>query len=153
MKNDEKVKDGPKAVKPHLSDIRDLSPEQRREFASKGGKASGEARRLKGTFRSIAKEVLTLSAPRKVKSRIAKIFPDITKDTEIDNKAAIIYSQLAKALAGDTRAFEVIRDTAGEKPVDIHKLEEPVVVKKVYVTPEEKAAADRHIEEALRDGN
>lgn len=153
MKNDEEIKDGPKAVKPQLVDLRDLSPDDRKKFAAKGGKASGEARRLKGAFRSIAKEVLELSAPKKVKAKIAKIFPDITKDTDISNKAAIIYSQIAKALAGDTRAFEVIRDTAGEKPVDVHKLEEPVVVKKVFITPEEKAAADRHIKETLGDGN
>ena len=60
-----------------------------------------------------------------------------------------------KLISGEfnPRTFEVIRDTIGEKPVEVHKLEEPVVVKKVFITPEDKQAVERHIEEALRDGN
>lgn len=60
-----------------------------------------------------------------------------------------------KLISGEfnPRTFEVIRDTIGEKPVDIHKLEEPAVIQKIFITPEDKQAVERHIEEALRDGN
>lgn len=146
-------KKGPKAVKPHLRDLRDLTAQERSDFASKGGKASGKARKLKGNFQKIAKEILDGSSPNKIKSQIAKYFPEIAEDDELNIRVAMFYVQAAKALGGDTKAFEVVRDTAGEKPVDVHKMEEPAVVQKVFVSPETKAAVDRHIEETLRDGN
>lgn len=146
-------KDGSKVVYPNLRDLRALSPQEKSEFASKGGKASGKVRKLKGTFQKIAKEILNGSSPNKVKANIAKYFPEIAEDDDLNIKTAMVYIQAAKALAGDTKAFEIMRDTAGEKPVDVHKLEDPVIVKKVFISAEEKAAVDSHIEEALRDGN
>lgn len=144
---------GPKAARPQLRDLRDLSSQERSDFAAKGGKASGKARKLKGTFQKIAKEILDSSSPKKVRANVIKYFPELAEYDELSIKSAMVFVQAAKALTGDTRAFEIIRDTAGEKPVDVHKLEEPVVVKKVFITPEEKAEADRHIEEILKDGN
>lgn len=124
-------KDGPKSVKPHLRDLRDLTPEERKEFAVKGGKASGEAAKKRRKLR----EVLLL----------------LLEDEKVQNDCC--KALLKQVRRGNTRAFEVMRDTIGEKPVDVHKLEEPVVVKKVFISAEEKAAVDSHIEEALRDGN
>ena len=50
-------------------------------------------------------------------ANIKKFFPGLLEN-EIDNRAALICAQLARALEGDSKAFEVIRDTAGEKPTD-----------------------------------
>lgn len=75
------------------------------EELSKGGKASAEARRKKRDLRN-AIEIL--------------LETDIKgKNGEIKSGAeAIAIAQFQKALKGDTRAFEVIRDTAGQKPVE-----------------------------------
>lgn len=108
---------GPKTVNPNLSDFRTMAPERQRQIATAGGKASGEARRLKRTFRDIAREVLDLKTPQDVAAVLAKTFPELSGQ-EMTNRLALLYSQLDKALKGDTRAFEVIRDTAGEKPSD-----------------------------------
>jgi hypothetical protein len=75
------------------------------EELSKGGKASAEARRKKRDLRQ-AIEIL--------------LETDIKgKNGEVKSGAeAIAIAQFQKALKGDTRAFEVIRDTAGQKPVE-----------------------------------
>lgn len=69
---------------------------EQREIASKGGKKSGEARR----DRKKLKEALLLL---------------LAKGETQDN---ICLALIEKAQGGDTKAFEVIRDTIGEKPVD-----------------------------------
>ena len=37
---------------------------------------------------------------------------------ELSGAEAIAVKQMEKALKGDTRAFEVVRDSAGQKPVE-----------------------------------
>lgn len=67
-----------------------------REEAKKGGIASGEARRARKTLKE---ELLLLLS-------------------EGDTQSKISLAQIQKALQGDTKAFETIRDTIGEKPVE-----------------------------------
>lgn len=65
-----------------------------RERGKNGGIASGKARAERKTLRE---ELLTLLAQDNYQERIS-------------------LSLLMKATSGDTKAFEVIRDTIGEKP-------------------------------------
>lgn len=71
-----------------------LTPEERRENGRKGGIASGIARNERKTL----KEQLLILLEN--------------GDTQKEVSLALI----SKALTGDTKAFEVIRDTIGEKP-------------------------------------
>lgn len=75
------------------------------EEAKKGGIASGEARRRKRDLR-IALEAL--------------LEKDITDKNGItmSGAEAIAAKQFQKALKGDSRAFELVRDTTGQKPVE-----------------------------------
>ncbi len=85
--------------------LKPLSTEKAREIGAKGGKASAEARR---------------------KKRDLKLAMQLLLEQEIEGKngekktgaEAIAVAQFKKALKGDTRAFEVIRDTSGQKPVE-----------------------------------
>lgn len=70
------------------------TPEERRENGRKGGIASGIARNERKTL----KEQLLILLEN--------------GDTQKEVSLALI----SKALTGDTKAFEVIRDTIGEKP-------------------------------------
>lgn len=82
------------------------SKSEARENSRKGGIASGEARRQKRDLRK-AFEVL--------------LEKTVTKDKEgkeISGAEALALKQFEKALKGDTRAFEVVRDTSGQKPVE-----------------------------------
>ena len=87
----------------NLKPFNELTEDKQRELSRKGGIASGEARRKRKTLRE---ELLLL--------------------LEQDNfQEKISLALLQKATSGDTKAFEVLRDTIGEKPVD--KVETEVV--------------------------
>jgi len=75
------------------------------EEAKKGAKKSAEVRRAKRDLRQALETLLE---------------SDIKgKNGEVKSGAeAIAIAQFQKALKGDTRAFEVIRDTSGQKPVE-----------------------------------
>ena len=40
------------------------------------------------------------------------------EDEKMQVQTAMIASQIQKAMKGDTKAFEVMRDTAGQKPIE-----------------------------------
>lgn len=72
--------------------------------ASKGGKASAEARRRKRDLRA----ALELLLEREIK-----------QGGEVVTGAQMLSARLYKeALQGNVRAFEVLRDTVGQKPVE-----------------------------------
>ena len=72
------------------------STKEARERGRRGGLASGEARRKRKTLKE---ELLLMLA-------------------EGDTQQSVTLALIEKAMSGDTKAFEVIRDTIGEKPVD-----------------------------------
>lgn len=87
----------------NLIPITERSKEEARAISAKGGVNSGKARRKKKQLKQLLE--LALSQPMKGK-------PDV------DNYTGITTALIQKALVGDTKAFEVIRDTIGQKPVE-----------------------------------
>ena len=81
------------------------SPEERSRIARMGQIASTEAKRRKKTFREAMEAILEKEVLDK-------------NGNKIDLLTAISAKQIAKAGKGDTKAFEVIRDTIGQKPVE-----------------------------------
>ena len=81
------------------------TPNELRQQTQKGGIASGEARRRKRDIR-LALEAL-----------LEKDITDRHGNT-MSTAEAIAIKQIEKALKGDTKAFEVVRDSAGQKPND-----------------------------------
>ena len=77
------------------------SKEEAREKGKRGGKASGEARREKKQFQQAVLAALKTSTEH--------------GSTMLED---IVAAQIKRALEGDTRAFEALRDTSGEKPTD-----------------------------------
>ena len=76
--------------------------EEQREIARQGGKASVEARRRKKDLR-LALEML-----------LEKDFKDKNGNT-ISGTEAVTAKLFEKAMKGDVRAFETIRDSVGQK--------------------------------------
>ena len=72
------------------------TPRERREISRKGQKASTEAKRARKTLKETLLRMLE----------------------EGNTQNDITLALLQKALNGDTKAYEVIRDTVGEKPTD-----------------------------------
>jgi hypothetical protein len=79
------------------------------EEASKGGKASGEVRRL----RAAVKRVLEISLPNEM-GEIKEALKNANVATTNDN--GIAFAIVLKALNGDLSAATRLRDTIGEKP-------------------------------------
>lgn len=82
------------------------SPKEVRENGAKGGKASGEARRKKRDLKLAMQALLE-----------ADVKDKRTGET-MSGAEAIALAQYRKALKGDAKAFELIRDTSGQKPVE-----------------------------------
>ena len=80
----------------NLVSLADRTTEEQRAIASAGGKASGEARRKRKTLKE---ELLFILS-------------------EGETQQSVTLALIEKAMSGDTKAFEVIRDTIGEKPID-----------------------------------
>ena len=84
-----------------MSNIKNLkpnterTPQERKELARKAGKKSGEVRREK---KALKEELLLLLAQNKTQEKIS-------------------LALIEEALKGNVKAFEVIRDTIGEKPI------------------------------------
>ena len=81
------------------------SKEEAKRLGKKGGIASGKARREKKTLR----QCLEILLEKTLKDK---------KGIEITGAEAVSLKVFEKALKGDIRAFEVLRDTAGQKPVE-----------------------------------
>lgn len=99
----------------------DLQPVRTKEEAKKRGKnggiASGKARREKKMFRETLEAILGMPMKdgKDVSVDDIKSFAAI-KGQNISVQEAILIAQIQKAMKGDTRAAEYVRDTIGENP-------------------------------------
>lgn len=80
----------------NLQNLRTPTAEEARELGRKGGLASAAARKRRKTLRE---ELLAMLS-------------------DGNTQESITAALLEKAMDGDVKAFEVVRDTVGEKPVD-----------------------------------
>ena len=98
---------------------RNLSTEEAQKIGSIGGKASAKKRAEKKTFRQIGTFLCEATAKEgevfdiETIKEVAEL-----KGANLSVKELMIWQQIQKALNGDTKAFEVVRDTMGEKPTD-----------------------------------
>lgn len=88
------------------------TPEELREITSRGGKASGAARRRKRSLKEAADLYLSLPvADRRRWNRIARRGVD---PSDVDNQMAMIIGLVEAATDGDARAAKVVVDLIGE---------------------------------------
>lgn len=76
------------------------TPEERRANARKAGIASGDARRAKKTMREVLEVLLET----------------VDKGSDKTNIEVMMASAVRKAMNGDLKAMEFVRDTSGQKP-------------------------------------
>lgn len=101
----------------NLRSFADIDEKEHKKISAKGGANSQKTRKR----RKMLKEQLEilLSMPlndEEIKEQIKDL--GIISDDEMNNQMAIVIALYEKALNGDTKAFEIIRDTVGEKPKD-----------------------------------
>lgn len=107
----------------NLIPFNELTESQQREIASKGGKASAEAKRKRKTL----KEELLL----------------MLEDEEVQKSVAVALIQ--EAQGGNVKAFGMLRDTIGEAPVEKVQTTQTVVDMSAFSTEEIKAMLDDDI--------
>lgn len=90
----------------NLRPLNKRSKKKARELGAKGGIASGEARRKKRDLKLAMQALLE-----------AEIKDKKTGET-MSGAEAIAMAQYRKALRGDAKAFELVRDTSGQKPIE-----------------------------------
>ena len=96
----------------NLIPLNKLTKSEQREICSKGGKASGIARKKKKLIKNTIEEFLQA------------VNPETGNDFQVD----LVNSMLQKALGGDVSAFNTLRDTAGQKPKeDVAVVNMPII--------------------------
>ena len=104
------------------------STEEARERGRKGGLASGEARRKRKTLKE---ELLLMLSDGDIQEKISVAL--INEAINGNNSGSV------------TKAFEVIRDTIGERPVEKVQATQTVVDMSAFSTDEIKAMLDDDI--------
>lgn len=95
----------------NLVSLADRTTEEQREIARKGGIASGKARKEK----------------RQLKDELEILMQNISKDGRTYQE--LISTALVKeALKGNTKAYEIIRDTLGQKPIEVQQIIETPII-------------------------
>ena len=89
--------------------------EEARERGRKGGINSGKRKKEKRKLKEIAEMLLDMKAPDDIIARFEQLYPDLDAK-EMTNRLAIVQRLILNALAGDNKAFELLRDQIGEKP-------------------------------------
>lgn len=88
----------------NLKPFSERTESEQRKIRSKGGKKSGEVRRAKKTMRELLDYLLEKEITNK-------------KGEKATTKEAILVAAIKKAIGGDIKALQFIRDTIGEMPV------------------------------------
>lgn len=87
------------------------------KIAQKGGIASGKAKRKKIIFKEIFEHIsnVKLSNEKHIQ-KLKELYPEVTED-EMNYGVLSAFRILEKSLSGSTKAFEIVRDTMGQAPV------------------------------------
>lgn len=123
----------------NLNPIR--TEKEARELGRKGGIASGEARRNKKTM----KEMLDYLLEKEIEnSRTGE---------KVTYREAILTSAIKKAIKGDIKASQFIRDTAGEMPAtktEVTGKDGMPLIQKVFVSEKELQEINQKIDDMLK---
>lgn len=110
----------------NLKPFNSLTEKEQREITSKGGKASAKKRQQNKTFKEIINKFLNgqVSDERLKQQMIDFGFAD----KDVSNKSCAVFALWKEAIKGNTKAFELMRDTIGEKPIEqIQNINPPVI--------------------------
>ena len=114
--------------------LHERTAEEQRRIAVMGGKASGETRRRKKEIREVCNVLLSMPANDALKGYLDKNI-ELPKDATVYDLMVARMTQ--EALKGNVKAFEAVRDSAGDKPTD--KTEASVAV----MTERDKAVLEQ----------
>lgn len=113
------------------------TPNERRENASRAGKASAEARRK----RKALKEMMLLALEMEEQNEGYRSMMKKAGWEDIDQQSVITQGLIQKAKTGDVQAYNAIRDIIGEKPAEHMELgggmQNELCIKHISKSPED----------------
>ena len=110
------------SVVPNNEDTQFKTGAEQVEIARKGGIASGKAKQQKKLIKDNIALLLSLPIKNsKTKEQLKQLGID---DTEMNNQMALVIAMYQKALKGDVSAFNTLRDTLGQKPIEVQEVRE-----------------------------
>ena len=87
-----------------------------------GGIASGKARKEKKLIKDNIELLLSLPIKNnKMKEQLKQLG---IEESEMNNQMAMVIAMYQKVLKGDVQAFNTLRDTLGQKPVEVQEVRE-----------------------------
>lgn len=107
--------------------LKNLKPatnsEEAKERGRLGGIAAQKARKKRKQLKELARAILDngLQDERQIDA-IRKQLPDLNKQ-DVTWGLALLLKQFEKAKDGDPKAFELLRDTSGQKPIDQQQID------------------------------
>lgn len=104
-------------AKEDLIPFNQLTEEEQKELARKGGKASGKARRKKKALKEIAEMLGRTVAPDSILDDL-RDKGLIGPDEKVTFDEAVMLAQYLKAARGNVQSALYLRDTSGQKPSD-----------------------------------
>ena len=122
-------RDGTKNLKP----MNQRSKDEARRLGSKGGKASGIARRKKADLKKALNTVLTSKVHQ---SKLANLLEEMGFENSYE--MAIVFSMANKATQGDVRAAEWISKTLDNEKDDLDKKEQRERIKSLKLDNKER---------------
>ena len=102
----------------NLKDLKDRTTEEQREIASKGGKASGQARRRKKMLKEGIAAMMQEQAPEGAVKSFRKAGFDVSTNYE-----AMVAACMIGAMNGNVRMLELVSDLMGERERDVIRRE------------------------------
>ena len=96
-----------------------MTPEERAEYGRQGGIKSGETKRRKKAMKETLEVLLSMPMKNGKTSDVETIknFAAL-KGKNINVQEAMIIAMIQRAMKGDVKAAEWLRDTSGQKPTD-----------------------------------
>lgn len=104
-----------------IQNFQNLSPEERKAAASRGGRASGAARHQKKLWRESVELIVSGVVTEQAADQIRKKF-NIDPSVPLTHQDEIIAAITDKAKRGDKDAAQFLRDTAGQNPQTMVKI-------------------------------
>lgn len=96
-----------------------MTPEERAEYGRQGGIKSGETKRRKKAMKETLEVLLSMPMKNGKVSDVESIknFAAL-KGKNINVQEAMIIAMIQRAMKGDVKAAEWLRDTSGQKPTE-----------------------------------
>ena len=114
--------------KANLIPITSRTPEERSEIARKGAEATNKKLKERKTMREQLELLMKLPLSPKQDKLREQIKELGIPDSEINMQMAMNVSMYQQAIKGNTKAYEIVRDTIGEKPIEqVENLNPPTI--------------------------